>query len=240
MTNPVYQEGFSYFYSTYWTKKFGSSVLNFLQSSVDLSGKSILDVACGTGEFANLIKTTELPLEVFGLEASSANRDRASAKIGSHFVIDWKFGDKIPFEDRKFDLVTCLYDSLNYCSSDNQLQLLFDEVSRVLSKNSIFLFDFNTSEGLQKRWNGVIEKSDKLGKCRVEFLFDPTQQLGTASISGEFQGIKFEEIHHQKPIDPENVKAVLKACHLIEVEIKSHRELLPSEVGREFFLVQKI
>jgi len=239
MTNPIYQEGFSYFYSTYWAKTFGHNVLNFLKSSVDLSGKAILDVACGTGEFANLIKSTKLPSMVFGLEASSANRDRAGAKIGSHFVIDWKFGDEIPFEDGKFDLVTCLYDSLNYCSTDNQVQRLFSEVSRVLSKNSIFLFDFNTSEGLQKRWNGVVEKRDKLGKCRVEFLFDPTKQLGTASISGEFQGIEFEEIHYQKPIDPENVKTILKACHLIEVEIKSQRELLPSEVGREFFLVRK-
>ncbi len=51
------------------------------------------------------------------------------------------------FKD-EFDLVTCWYGSLNFMTTNDDLQSTFNSISGALKPNGWFLFDINTVYGL--------------------------------------------------------------------------------------------
>jgi ubiquinone/menaquinone biosynthesis C-methylase UbiE len=68
----------------------------------------ILDLGCGTGTLALLIKQAEPRAEVFGLDADPEILDRARAKAaaaGAETRFDEGLSDQLPYEDESFDVV---------------------------------------------------------------------------------------------------------------------------------------
>ncbi len=71
-------------------------------------GERILDVGCGTGTLALMVKETEPEAGVVGLDADQEILDRARAKAGEAGVeirLDEGLSTELPYEDRSFDRV---------------------------------------------------------------------------------------------------------------------------------------
>ncbi len=113
----------------------------------------ILDLACGTGTFATMLK-----LKGFDVEASDlseeiieiANEKRKINRLDINFYV----ADMMNFKcESKKDVITCFFDSVNFLKDKNEIKKLFDSVYRNLNDNGYFIFDVFAPE-LMKEYSG--------------------------------------------------------------------------------------
>ncbi len=117
------------------SKKF---LLNTTKKYLKPSSK-ILELGCGTAE--NLA-VFEKNYKLTGVDISEGMLRIARKKIPSGKFIQ---GDIADFDlKEKFDLIFCVYDTINHLENFNQWASLFKSVKKHLNPNGIFIFDFNT------------------------------------------------------------------------------------------------
>lgn len=132
-----------------WSKKYDRSLLQFLIfrrshnmfiSNImrDLRHINILDVGCGTGEFAMKLKSYKKDANVCGLDISSDMIRMAKAKFDGG--IDFRVGDveHMPYEDNQFDYLTCSHSFHHYPHKKKAVR----EMHRILKdKGRIMIID---------------------------------------------------------------------------------------------------
>jgi SAM-dependent methyltransferase len=116
--------------------------LESLAHDAGLRGRRLLDVACGTGKsFMPLLKRG---YEVVACDASEAMVERARRRDGPTpadvIVADMRSLPKLG----RFDLATCLDDSVNYLLGEAELEQAFAGVARNVRAGGIFIFDTNS------------------------------------------------------------------------------------------------
>ncbi len=57
--------------------------------------------------------------------------------------------------DRRFDVITCLHDSLNCLTDPADVAVAIERAAEHLSEDGVFSFDVNTREGPEDRWNST-------------------------------------------------------------------------------------
>jgi ubiquinone/menaquinone biosynthesis C-methylase UbiE len=101
--------------------------------------KNYLDLACGTGTFLKYFDDKEIKL--YGMELNPNMLELAKAKNAKR-QIAWIVSDMQNFSVKdKFDLITCLFDSVNYLQDEDQIIEMFNNVAKHLQKNALFIFD---------------------------------------------------------------------------------------------------
>jgi SAM-dependent methyltransferase len=116
--------------------------------SFKIKPERILDLACGTGTCAFLFAARGC--EVVGIDDSRAMldvaRSKAAARNAGPIFLE---GDMRDYEvEGPVDLVTCLYDSLNYLMEDEEIERCFARTYGALRDRGLFVFDMNTEFGL--------------------------------------------------------------------------------------------
>jgi SAM-dependent methyltransferase len=105
----------------------------------------------------------------------------------------------LPFK-KKFDIVVCAFDSVNYILSKKKLQKLFDEVYNVLNENGIFLFDASLEKNSQNHISKKI-RGTKFNNIKYEQLsyFIESKRLHVNDFKIFLpDGNVFNEKHYQK------------------------------------------
>ena len=116
----------------------------------------ILDLACGTGTFATMLKLKGYNSE--GLDLSDeiieiANEKRKINRLDIPFYVM----DMTNFNTgKKYDCITCFFDSVNFLSDINLVKKMFDSVYRALKDNGLFIFDIASRQLLNEYDNNVI------------------------------------------------------------------------------------
>lgn len=132
-----------------WSKKYDRSLLQFLIfrrshnmfiSNImrDARKIKILDVGCGTGEFAMKLKNYKRDASVHGIDISPDMIKIAKAKFDGE--IDFRIGDveHIPYEDNYFDYLTCSHSFHHYPHKKKAVREMF----RILKdKGKIMIID---------------------------------------------------------------------------------------------------
>lgn len=106
-----------------------------------LRGNRLLDVACGTG--ASFLPMLRRGYEVAACDISPAMVARAREKLGPRgqaLVADMR---ELPWRER-FDLVTCVDDSMNYMLSEADLVAALSSMREALVPGGILVFDTNS------------------------------------------------------------------------------------------------
>lgn len=114
-------------------------------------GDNVLDICCGSGDVAFLLKAKVRPTgTVVGLDFAQEQLDVAAEReqqqsFSDAARIDWRLGDALalPFEDGTFDAVTMAYGLRNVASVPLALQQIWN-VLKPGSRASVL--DFNRSE----------------------------------------------------------------------------------------------
>lgn len=106
----------------------------------------ILECACGTGTMAVFFALNGYRVDAFDSSASMIEIARAKTSdiepSPNIFIADF-----LTFEAQGlFDAVLCLYDSVNYLASPDQVHTFFERVLRVLRPGGLFLFDICTEK----------------------------------------------------------------------------------------------
>lgn len=134
--------------------------LDFVVALCLLHGKrplSALDVACGTGNFSFLLE--EQGLRVVGVDRSPEMLKVARRKArqrGSRIRLMEGGLPGLPQLGR-FDLVTCIYDSINHLGSREELVAGLASIRDALAPGGVVVFDANTTTGLIKVWGNRTE-----------------------------------------------------------------------------------
>jgi SAM-dependent methyltransferase len=105
--------------------------------------KNILELACGTGTHALL-------LEKYGYKITATDNSAdmlAQAKRkgeSSHSQVDFRFQDmrSLDFPQSSWDSVLCLFDSIGYVASNDNILKVLRGVNRQLRPEGIFIFEF--------------------------------------------------------------------------------------------------
>lgn len=133
-----------------------------------LSGKRLLDVACGTGK--SFLPMLRRGYEVTACDLSPGMLGRARAKCGGLpvrlLVADMRALPRLG----EFDLATCLCDGVNYLLSAEDVGAAFRSVAANLRTGGVFLFDGNTLHTYRSIFAGdfCTESDGAFFACRGE------------------------------------------------------------------------
>jgi len=120
-------------------------------------GQRVLDIGCGTGSLAVLIKRLHPEVEVVGLDPdpkAMARAGRKAARAGVAVRFDQGFSDELPYPEASFDRAFSSF-MLHHLATDEKERTL-REVRRVLAPGgSLHLLDFG---GAQARPGGLLAR----------------------------------------------------------------------------------
>ncbi|RJP24292.1 MAG: class I SAM-dependent methyltransferase [Candidatus Omnitrophota bacterium] len=117
----------------------------------------ILELACGTGSLA--LKLVKDGYQVVGIDLSEQMLEQANGKFAAEgLAISLYRGKMESFSslrlDHDFDLITCLYDSLNYLLEEEDVKNCFVEAFTHLRPGGAFIFDVTTEYNLLHNFAG--------------------------------------------------------------------------------------
>lgn len=207
----IYGKDFAAVYNDTWPN-FSAKLWPFIAEMVRQrvpEARNWLDLCCGTGRLLEILAREGY--SATGLDASPhmlryARRNAPGARLVRGDVRSFKVG-------KEFDVITCLFDSLNYLTRKRDLARAFHAARRHLREGGLFLFDLNTFEGLQDRWNRASVGRYRGGLIVVETSFDAKRARGRCHITGFLREgrfyRKFEEEHIQRGYRSEEVDDLL-------------------------------
>jgi ubiquinone/menaquinone biosynthesis C-methylase UbiE len=127
-----------------WSKKYDKSILQFLvfRNSHDMFIRNllqdnrpfrILDVGCGTGEFALKLKGNKKDANIYGVDISTDMIKVAKGKTKFNKDMDFRVGDveDMPYDNNYFDYITCAHSFHHYPNKRKAIR----EMYRVLKDN---------------------------------------------------------------------------------------------------------
>ncbi len=178
-------------------------------------GLRMADLACGTGTVA--IAMARAGWHVTGIDFSEAMLAEARTKARRQRArVTWLHQDMRRFTLRDpVHLVTCLYDSLNYMLTSDDLAAVFGRVREALVPKGLFIFDMNTVAALTTFWNDETYFTDT-GDLAVamESKYDDRQQRVRVVVTC-FQKVgndlyrKIKEEHWEQAYPDEQIATLL-------------------------------
>ena len=213
-----------------------------------LPGKTVLDLACGTGSL-----TRELALrgyEMIGVDlspemlAEAAEKNRDVGEVPPMFLCQ-------PMEKLDLygtiDACVCCLDSVNYVTDPKKLQKAFERVHLFLMPGGLFLFDVNTPEKLEGLDGQVFLDETEEAYCvwRAEYsrrskicsYFMDIFQLDPET--GQWD--RGEELHRERAYTIPELTGYLERAGFRDIQVFGDLKLRrpkPGE-GRVFFVARK-
>jgi ubiquinone/menaquinone biosynthesis C-methylase UbiE len=194
-----------------------------LLTQEDCFPQTVLDLACGTGNSTAPFVTRGL--EVYGVDASSEMLEIARKKLPqvpflegtfSHFALPPQF-------PQRFDLVTCLFDSLNNLLSSQDVQVALERIYSHLEPGGWLAADLNTRLGVRELWEGdalegVAQTSDQQEvHYHWSHHYDPATELGTVQACCRIGEREFLELHTERGYDPAELERLCVAAGFARV-----------------------
>ena len=107
--------------------------------------KNVLELGCGTG---SILKCLQDAYDVSGLDISEkmlsvARKKVPRSKLYRQNMVDFRI-------DRRFDVIFCVFDSINHVRRFSDWKKVFAAVRRHLSPDGCFIFDINTQRKLER------------------------------------------------------------------------------------------
>lgn len=151
------------------------------------AGQRILDIGCGTGILALLLKRQNPDVEVIGIDPDPKALRRAQTKArraGVSVQFDQGFADELPYEGRSFDRVFSSF-MFHHLEAKDREQTL-SEVSRVLKPGGSFHLldivgggrDSDDSHGLHCHLGCLFHSSDRLKDNSDARVFELIREAG--------------------------------------------------------------
>jgi ubiquinone/menaquinone biosynthesis C-methylase UbiE len=183
-----------------------------LKRKYSIDGKKMLELACGTGTcsiyFAKRgynVKGLDISASMLEIARKRASREEVDIEFFEAAMQDFNF-------DETFDLVVCLFDSVNYILNKGELESCFNNTYKVLRKGGYFLFDINTIHGLREGWDNKVEiRSIHDGSSVWEMRWDEKNKIAYLTVSVESKNNSFKELHVERGYAKEELVSNLKS-----------------------------
>lgn len=208
----IYGNDFAYVYNDKWAY-WGEKMWPFLRKAVKQSvphASTWLDLCCGSGSLLKFICQE-------GFSATGIDLSEHQTRYAQHNVPDAHIvqGDirTLSFA-QPFDVVTCMFDSLNYLTLKRDLGRVFDSVRLHLKQNGLFAFDMNTYEGLEDLWCATTATHDTHSTIIIETSFNKKRALGRCLVTGFLKEDnlyrRFQEEHIERGYKAHEIEQLIK------------------------------
>ena len=212
-------------------------ILNHIKKVYQFDFKSVLDVSCGTGELIRNLYSRKYV--VVGSDISenmiSIARKRSTAEKIDFFVEDMA-DIKL---NRKFDIVVCSFDSINYIINQDHLQRVFVNIYKHLNEGGYFVFDTITPMICPLNINYCICKKEDSGINVTQIQnYDSINNLLETTF--RFDNMYFEK-HIQRTYSKNDIVSLLKKSTNFKVSktINDFNFRSIKNYSRIFFITKK-
>ncbi len=181
--------------------------------------QTVLDLGCGTGNSSEPF--VERGLTVTGLDLSAEMLAVARHKLPTATFVREDFTTFAL--DQRFDLVVSVFDSLNNLLDPDDFRRAAERARHHLNPGGCFIFDVNTTVGLRNLWEddraeGWVDDVYYLW----EHSFDERTGLAQVVAYCEKGARGFTEVHLERPYDAREVRALLAAAGLRDVQVLTY------------------
>jgi len=181
----------------------------------DSGAKDVLELACGTGTFA-------MELSALGYKMTCCDRSESMIDIAknkskragypiSYYVADMR---AIP-RNRSYDVVLCLYDSMNYLLDLDEIVMLIKQVKTILKQGGIFIFDVGTEKNSLDNFHQRYENDHEAKYSRLSrYLRDDHIQVNEVRM--HLGNRIYTEVHRQKIYSLDQIAQAINTAGMIE------------------------
>lgn len=231
--SPAYS-GYAAVYDRIGQRAFGermaANILDWLASR-RIRPKTVLDLGCGTG--AATIAFAREGLEATGLDRSTEMLARARENATLFPVsIDFIEGDLLepPF-GRTFDLVTAIYDTVNYLEDEWAVARFAANAFELLNPGGVLVFDMNTRHRLMSSWEQGLMLAADTDDLFVTYRswFDETLDASPLIVTGferenGNRWIRFDEEHVERSWAISTVERLLEDAGLLVGDLSGYND----------------
>jgi ubiquinone/menaquinone biosynthesis C-methylase UbiE len=222
------------FYDPHWGLDFLEGALTmharWLAPRLPASGARVLDVCCGSGEFAAWLAKSQ---QVTGIDLSNAMLEIARNKAPQ---VCFKQEDMRTFRlaERDFDAAVCFYNSLNQAMTPKALRAAIASVAWHIRPGGWFLFDFIDESAFLSTWEFEETALARGQSCHLRYRYNPKTRIATcrARIDGDEWTVL-----RQRPIEEAEIREALQAAGFRVEAIAPVANVNPSR-GRSAVLAQ--
>ncbi|KMQ51067.1 Methyltransferase [Chitinispirillum alkaliphilum] len=148
-------------------------VISKIIDDYNLSGCDVLDLGCGTGLLAQKLCEKKHPVDGIDLSPCMISIARGRNLPLANFQV----ADLCRYKPkRKYGLITCTFDVINYIGNREQIESLFLMVSSALLPGGFFLFDSITEHLFDKYHHGKALREIGGYKFLQEKIYDPKRK----------------------------------------------------------------
>jgi SAM-dependent methyltransferase len=240
----------------YFAERMAGRMLRLAEAHNLREIEHVVDVACGTG--IAVAAFAQAGYRVTGIDRSPHMLERARQRIDQveatkrHTqpitLIEADMRDfTLPDGDQPADLVTCMYDSLNYLLKQDDLVAAFRCAAQALRAGGLYIFDVNTLFGLAEEWNSndfIQYDSEDLfiaGRTR----WDHERAINTLTFHGFIREIegdiwkRFTEAHVQRGYPVDVLRALLQEAGLTPLDVYDAGRRSGPKAGEEERIVRE-
>jgi len=210
--SPIYGNDFAYVYNDKWAY-WGEKMWPFLRKAVKKEvphGSTWLDLCCGSGSLLKFV--CREGFSAIGMDVSEHQISYAKQNVPDATILQGDIRElSLP---QSFDVITCMFDSLNYLTLKRDLARVFYRVRLHLNHKGLFAFDVNTYEGLEDLWCATTTTDDKNSTIIIETSFNKKRALGRCLVTGFLKDgkryRKFQEEHIERGYKVCEIENLLK------------------------------
>jgi SAM-dependent methyltransferase len=216
-----------------------------------LAPATILDVACGTG--GSTLPFAARGYQIAGVDASQSMLDIARAKAAASGL-----GVEFALQDLRrlrpgdlalgpvFDLVLCLYDSLNYITDPRELQAALPGFLGALRPGGLFIFDVNAARRLTLMSEALLFLEgpgwafiEKNAYDPATFIWEITATGFVRSRGGLYR--RFMEIHRERSYSEKEIRGMLARSGFRTLAAYAAFDFEPAgpDTARVYFVAQR-
>lgn len=177
----------------------GCYILNLIKKFAN-KRERLLDIGCGTGKHASII--AQYGYNVTGIDLSSSMIDVAQ-KSGypncEFFVADARDFNLY----REFDVIISLFHVISYQNNNDQLEAVFSNISKHLTSQGIFIFDFWYAPAVLIQQPSIRIKRVEDRDIKITRISEPNLYVNDNLVDINFELIIEEKFPHQIIIEKE-------------------------------------
>jgi SAM-dependent methyltransferase len=203
-----------------WQKSYGKDFSTLIYPRLSsairahrIAGRTMVDVACGTGTLALLM--ARRGWEVFGVDASEGMLAEAAAKLGgSSLRVSLLHQDMRELAlPHRVDLATSFFDSLNHLLTAADLSTAFRRVRESVVPGGWFVFDTSTERCFTSLWTRSETFREREFSLELDNSYDRTARSAVCNVTlhvhGEEGNVELRETVRERFYTAAEVSALL-------------------------------
>ncbi len=165
----------------------------------NLKGKKLCELGSGTGNLAYYL--AKYGFAVTGIDSSAPMLDIARSKSArqKHWRPNFINHDMVTYRSEiQYEMIVCVYDSINYIPNSQDLDLFFRNVFLNLKFAGIFIFDASLEPNSMNDPELFVQRGRVNNTIyQRKSCYDPKTKIHTTQIRTRRDGRIFEEIHKE-------------------------------------------